>query len=54
MKLGCRYCMPNGRPDPEPGWIEMDNNGPIVSCPICNKDGDNDRIWELAYDRSGG
>jgi hypothetical protein len=21
------------------GWIEMPNNGPIVSCPLCNDDG---------------
>ncbi len=21
------------------GWIQQDNNGPIVSCPICNDDG---------------
>jgi len=23
----------------ERGWIEMDNNGPIVPCWVCNKDG---------------
>lgn len=28
----CEYCA-NG---PEPGWIETDNNGPIVPCPVCN------------------
>ncbi|MER9829197.1 hypothetical protein NKJ51_12520 [Mesorhizobium sp. M0134] len=22
--------------EPEPGWIETDNNGPIVPCPVCN------------------
>ena len=21
------------------GWIQQDNNGPIVSCPVCNDDG---------------
>jgi hypothetical protein len=21
------------------GWIQQDNNGPIVSCPMCNVDG---------------
>lgn len=21
------------------GWIQQDNNGPIVSCPVCNSDG---------------
>lgn len=38
-KLGCYYC--EGESDP--GWIETDNNGPIVSCPICNPDGDENR-----------
>ena len=28
----CKYC----EGEPEPGWIEMDNNGPIVRCPVCN------------------
>lgn len=23
----------------EGGWIQQDNNGPIVSCPVCNDDG---------------
>lgn len=31
----CFYCAS----EPEPGWIEMPNNGPIASCPICNGDG---------------
>lgn len=22
------------------GWMQQDNNGPIVSCPMCNPDGD--------------
>lgn len=22
------------------GWIQQDNNGPIVSCPLCNPNGD--------------
>lgn len=21
------------------GWIQQDNNGPVVSCPLCNDDG---------------
>ena len=21
------------------GWMQQDNNGPIVSCPMCNPDG---------------
>lgn len=21
------------------GWLQQDNNGPIVSCPVCNDDG---------------
>jgi len=25
----CAYCDSSG-------WIEMDNNGPIVGCPVCN------------------
>jgi len=31
----CPYCHdhPNS---PEKGRIEMDNNGPIVKCPVCN------------------
>jgi hypothetical protein len=31
----CLYC----EPDHErlgPGWIEQDNNGPIVRCPVCS------------------
>jgi hypothetical protein len=32
QKLGCNYC----EGEAEPGWIETDNNGPIVPCPICN------------------
>lgn len=33
--VACRNC--DG--EPEPGWIETLNNGPIVPCPICNPDG---------------
>ena len=25
------------------GWIQQDNNGPIVSCPLCNDDGSHPR-----------
>lgn len=31
----CQYCAG----EPEPHWIEMPNNGPIVPCPVCNPDG---------------
>lgn len=35
---GCEHCA--GEPDwVGPGWIEMPNNGPIASCPICNPTG---------------
>lgn len=32
----CYYC----KGEPEPGYIEMPNNGPLVNCPICNPDPD--------------
>lgn len=25
------------------GWMQQDNNGPIVSCPMCNDDGSHPR-----------
>lgn len=25
------------------GWLQQDNNGPIVSCPVCNDDGKHPR-----------
>ena len=25
------------------GWLQQDNNGPIVSCPLCNDDGSHER-----------
>lgn len=25
------------------GWMQQDNNGPIVSCPMCNPDGNHPR-----------
>lgn len=25
------------------GWMQQDNNGPIVSCPMCNDDGKHPR-----------
>ena len=28
----CHYC----KGEPEAGWIETPNNGPIVPCPVCN------------------
>ena len=33
----CSYCEVSGQT--EKGWIETDNNGPIVPCPVCNDDG---------------
>lgn len=41
MKLGCDFC----KGEPEPGWIETTDNGPIVPCPICNNP-DSDRICD--------
>lgn len=32
----CPYC----ENEPEPGWIETENNGPIVRCPFCTPDED--------------
>lgn len=32
----CEYDRRTGLP--EGGWIWTDNNGPIVSCPMCNPD----------------
>lgn len=36
----CFYC----QGEPEPGWIETDNNGPIVPCIVCNRDGKKPRL----------
>ena len=41
----CAHCHGIG---PEPGWIEQDNNGPIVACPVCNPDGEKERAWRMA------
>lgn len=30
----CQHCIN----ETERGWIEQDNNGPIVPCPVCNRD----------------
>ena len=38
-KLGCAYC----KGEPEPGYIEMPDNGPVVPCPVCNPETDYDR-----------
>lgn len=40
----CSYCAG----EPEPGWIEMPDNGPIVSCPICNTTTDRQREYDAA------
>lgn len=34
----CKYCKRDNKVL-GPGWIEMDNNGPIVPCPVCNDNG---------------
>jgi hypothetical protein len=44
MKLGCEHC----KGGPEPGFIETDNNGPILACLACNPTGDKDRAWDRA------
>lgn len=41
---GCEYCAT----EPDRGWIEMPNNGPIVPCPICNPMSENELAWENA------
>lgn len=41
---GCEYC----RREPEPGWIEQDNNGPIVPC-FCNPLSTKEGQIEAAY-----
>lgn len=40
LTLKCRYCTGAG---PEDGFLWMDNNGPIVRCPVCNPDSDTKR-----------
>lgn len=30
------------------GWMQQDNNGPIVSCPLCNDDGSHPRIEPIS------
>lgn len=41
MPANCPHCEYDRRfPGFEGGgWIQQDNNGPIVSCPMCNDDG---------------
>lgn len=45
-KAGCHYCAG----EPEPGFIEMPNNGPIVHCPICNPEPDDYTKAEMQRD----
>jgi uncharacterized OB-fold protein len=40
----CYYC----KGEPEAGWIEIPNNGPIVPCPVCNPKTQR----EIEYDRA--
>jgi hypothetical protein len=40
----CFYC----KAEPEAGWIEMPNNGPIVPCPVCNSKTDREIEFERA------
>lgn len=42
--VGCDYCSN----EPEAGYIEMDNNGPIVGCPVCNPITKNEQAWDMA------
>lgn len=42
-RLGCEHC----RNEPEPGWIETDNNGPIMPC-RCNPVTEKDLAWDRA------
>jgi hypothetical protein len=36
----CPHCEYDRRfPGFAGGWMQQDNNGPIVSCPLCNPDG---------------
>lgn len=44
MRTTCFYC----KGEPETGWIETGNNGPIVPCPVCNPKTDR----EIEYDRA--
>jgi hypothetical protein len=44
MARTCTYC----KSEAEIGWIETGNNGPIVSCPICNPNGEREREYEMA------
>ncbi len=39
--MACEYC----KDEPEPGMIEMPNNGPTVYCPVCNPDGEREQEW---------
>ena len=39
-KWVCPSCCPQCKREAEPGWIELDNNGPIVPCMVCNRNGD--------------
>lgn len=43
-ELGCWNC----KGEPEPGYIETPNNGPIVPCYICNPKTDR----EIEYERA--
>lgn len=48
MNRACPHCAGCG---PQPGFIEQDNNGPIVACPVCNPDYDSPvRRREREYD----
>lgn len=46
-KLTLKTCE-NCRNEQVAGWIETDNNGPIVPCPCCN----NKSRFEREYDRA--
>jgi hypothetical protein len=48
MPADCPHCAYDRRfPGLEMGgWLQQDNNGPIVSCPLCNDDGKHPRDWK--------
>ena len=42
--MSCEHC----KGEPESGWIEQPNNGPIVPCPVCNPMTEKDIAWDMA------
>lgn len=44
----CPHCALDRRIRGEGGWIQQENNGPLVACPVCNPGGDRERAWKMA------